>query len=205
MLHWVVTEHAGQKSLLEMPHRLYYEFSVRAFKKVQQLKPALESARNDQSVEGKAEQKHLLYENRLAMNDVLVYGALSLEAYINYYAMRYDIPFHRDLERSLSTINKWKIYTNIKTRKTLDQEAIQIIKKVFSLRDEIVHPKPERVQSGVDSPPKGKSAQAQVETIDKGQLIIDINSVFEAVLKIDSDEKVEYEKQPWMYTLKKVG
>jgi len=205
VLHWIVTQHAGEKFFLEMPHRLYYEFSVRAFGKVQEFRPIIESALKDKSVEGKKKLEHILYENRLAMNDVLVYGGLSLEAYINYYAMRYDLPFHRDLERSLSTLNKWKIYTNSKTRKTLDQDAIKVIQRIFSLRDEIVHPKPERVKAGTDSPPKGKSAQAQVESIDKGQLIIDINSVFKAVLKIDSDEKKEYEQQPWLYELRKIS
>lgn len=205
MLHWVCVEHAGQKAVLELPHRLYYEFSVRAFIKVQDLRPILEAALKDESPRGKQKQVQLLYENRLAMNDVLVYGALSLEAYINYYAMRYDLPFHRDLERSLSTINKWKIYSNSKTRKTLDSETIKIIKRVFQLRDDIVHPKPERVLINNGSPAKGRSAQAKVESIDKGKLIIDINSVFKAVFKIDNDEKVEYEQHPWLYELTKVS
>ena len=205
MLHWTVTERAGEKSFLEMPHILYYEFSVRAFTKFQEIKPALQEALKDESTDGNRNLENLLYENRMAMNDVLVYGALSLEAYINYYAMKYDIPFHRDLERSLSTVNKWKMYTNNKTRKTLDQDSIKTIKRVFSLRDEIVHPKPERVQADKTAPSKGKSAQAQIEILDKGQLIIDINNVFKSVLKIDNDEKKEYDEQPWLHELRKTG
>lgn len=204
MLHWVVTKHAGEQFYLEMPHRLYYEFSVRSFTKVQEFRPILAASLNDKSQNGTEKQHQLLYENRLAMNDVLIYAALSLEAYINYYAMRYDVPFHRDLEKSLSTINKWKMYTNTKTRKTIDQRAIEIIKKIFRLRDDIVHPKPQRIKARSEAPNNNKNAQGQIESLDKGQLIIDLNSVYKAVFKIDKDENADYINIPWLSELKKV-
>lgn len=205
MLSWVVTEHAGEKFFLEMPHLLYYEFAKRSFITHQQLKPDVQAAFAKTPEQKTVEVDSVLYANRLAMNDVLVYSALSLEAYINYYAMRYDIPFHKDFERNLSTINKWKVYPNLKTRRSLDGEALKTIKKIFKLRDDIVHPKPERIKAGITEPPKGASAQAQIEQIDKGQLIIELNSVYEAMFKIDTDEKAEYEKQPWLCILKKVS
>jgi hypothetical protein len=205
MLNWVVTEHAGEKFLLEMPHLLYYEFAKRSFFTSQDLKPDVKAAFAKKSNQRTVDFENVIYANRLAMNDILIYSALSLEAYINYYAMRYDIPFHKDFEKSLSTVNKWKVYPNLKTRKSLDGSALKLIKKIFKLRDDIVHPKPERIRTGTTEPPKGTSAQAQLEEIDKGQLIIELNSIYEAMFKIDKDEKAEYEKKPWFCILKKVS
>lgn len=205
MLNWVVTEHAGEKFLLEMPHLLYYEFAKRSFFTTQDLKPEVKAAFAKETSKRAVNFESVLYANRLAMNDVLIYSALSLEAYINYYAMRYDIPFHKDFERNLSTINKWKVYPNLKTRKSLDGEALKKIKKIFKLRDDIVHPKPERIKTGTTALPKGTSAQAQIEEIDKGQLIIELNSIYEAMFKIDKDERAEYENNPWFCILKKVS
>lgn len=118
--------------------------------------------------------------------------------------MRYDIPFHNDFERSLSTINKWKVYPRLKNGRTLDVNALKVIKKVFELRDDIVHPKPERILAGSKEPAKGKSAQAKIERIDKGEMIIELNSVFQAVHRIDEDERAEYEKRPWLCNLQRV-
>jgi hypothetical protein len=188
-----------------MPHLLYYEFAKRSFITHQQLIPEVKKAFSKSTPQDSVTNENVLYANRLAMNDVLVYSALSLEAYINYYAMRYDISFHNDFERSLSTINKWKVYPNLKTRKSLDGAALKTIKKIFKLRDDIVHPKPERIKAGASEPANGKSAQAQIEKVDKGQLLIELNSIYEAMFKIDKDEKAEYDKKPWLCILQKVS
>ncbi|MEJ2445761.1 MAG: hypothetical protein P8Y42_20315, partial [Exilibacterium sp.] len=58
----------------------------------------------------KTEAEENWWEYHECMINTLIYGALSLEAYINYYAKRYEIPFSNDLEQKLSTYNKWKMY-----------------------------------------------------------------------------------------------
>ena len=132
-------------------------------------------------------------------------GAFSLEAYINYYAAHYDIPFHNDYEKSLSTVNKWKIYPSLKINKTLEKPALDIIQKVFKLRNEIVHPKPERIKHGSVQPGNKsiKNIQGIIEVMDKGQFFIDVTSVFSSIFKIDPEEKKIYNDGPWLCHLKK--
>jgi hypothetical protein len=204
MLSGVVVEHAGETAVLETPHDLYYKFSAMAFEKLQAYAPKIKPLFN-KGKELTDNELNILYENRLSMNNLVVYGALSLEAYINFYAIRYNIPFHNDFEKNLSTLNKWKIYPHLKTNKSLDGSAIKTIKEIFKLRDEIVHPKPNRIMVGDNKPYNGKSVQSKIELLDKGQYIVDLNSVYKAMFKIDSDEKKNYEEAPWMLELQKLN
>ena len=80
VLSWVVTSHGGEQFFLEMPHLLYYEFAKRSFFKHQGFLAEVERIFKKTSMLKAPDQESVLYENRLAMNDVLVYGALSLEA-----------------------------------------------------------------------------------------------------------------------------
>ncbi|KOO01792.1 hypothetical protein [Vibrio nereis] len=204
MLTGVIVEHAGEKAVLETPHELYYRFSAMAFERLQVNEPKIKSLLN-KGKELTVHEVNILYENRLSMNNLVVYGALSLEAYINFYAIRYDIPFHNDFEKNLSTLNKWKIYPHLKTNKSLDGSAIKLIKEIFRLRDEIVHPKPNRIIIGDNKPYNGKSIQSKIELLDKGQYIVDLNSVYKAIFKIDLDEKKSYENAPWMLELQRIN
>lgn len=204
MLSGVIVEHAGEKAVLETPHHLYYKFTTMAFEKLQAYAPKIKPLFKKG---GKLTPNELnvLYENRANMNNLVVYGALSLEAYINFYAIRYNIPFHNDFEKNLSTLNKWKIYPHLKTNKSLDGGAIKKIKNVFKLRDEIVHPKPNRIIIGDDKPYNGKSVQSKIELLDKGQYVVDLNSIYKAMFKIDSGEKENYEQDPWMLELQRLS
>lgn len=202
MLHWVVVEQNNKKYLLEMPHRLYYEFSVRSCIKSQELMADIKRVQAENKGNHSGELEALLYEQRLSMINVPIYAALSLEAYINYYASRYGMPFQKDIDR-LSTVKKWNIYSNWKTKKTIEKDALDKIKEIFDLRDQIVHSKPELVEHGTEEPPKGKSVQAKIEVIDKSKLIYDLNCIYEAIFKIDSDENSDHKKEPWLYELRK--
>lgn len=203
MLSYICVRHGKDNFLLEMPHRLYYEFAVRAFFKQQDMWQVEKKVKSKGAVNLTNQDENILYERRLAMNDVLVYSALSLEAYINYYAMKYVIPYHNDLERSLSTINKFKIYTQIKTNRCLTGDTLKIIKKIFKDRDEIVHPKPERIKQGFKEVPKPKGMQGKIELMDLGSLLLDMNSVYNAIFDIDTEEKESYDRAPWLYALER--
>jgi len=204
MLSGVVVERAGEKAVLETPHELYYKFTVMAFEKLQAFAPKIKLL-FQQSRELTPDEEAFLYENRSNMNNLVVYGALSLEAYINFYATRYNIPFHNDLEQKFSTVNKWKIYPHLKIKKSIDGDAINKIKEIFKLRDEIVHPKANRIILGTDKPSNSKSVQAKIELLDKGQYLVNLNSVYKAMFKIDSDEKEHYKRIPWMVELQRLG
>jgi len=208
MLHFVLTEQAGKKSWLEMPHRLYYEFAIGSLIRVQDLAQTVHRVQTS-GVPVDAAGSAALYEHRLAMNDILIYSALTLEAYINFYATRYSIPFYNDFERSLSTINKWKIYPHLKTRKTMPSAALIALRAIFDLRDEIVHPKPDRVWPNSESvgqrkEGEEKGAQAQIERLDKVQLILDVNMIFDSIFGIDADEYADHEKSPWLRRLQRL-
>ncbi|WP_444924524.1 hypothetical protein ACJJH9_05115 [Microbulbifer sp. DLAB2-AF] len=138
------------------------------------------------------------------MNSVAIFAALSLEAYINYYAVRYEIPFHKDTDR-LSTSQKWNIYTNWKVKKSVKEQTIANIRKIFKLRNTLVHAKPELGEMGGDLPPEGKSGQAQIELTGLGELIIDLNSIYEDTFSIDPDESSEYKESSWLYALRKIS
>ncbi len=199
MLHWVIIEQNGSKCFLEMPHRLYYEFAVRSFSTFQELTQKLKDIGNSTPQE-----RAMLYERRQAMNNVPIYSALSLEAFINYYAIRYEIPFHKDTDR-LSTVKKWNIYTNWKNKRDFGSDALSKIKEIFKIRNALVHAKPEVGEMGTNEPPEGKSAQAKIELAGKGELIIDLNSIYQAMFDIDIDEAKQYEQEPWLYTLQKIS
>jgi len=195
---WVLLERQGQKYFLEMPHVRYYEFATRNFIKFQEQSKLVDKLLKKTIVMPKEDDKAAWYEYHNSMINVLLYSALSLEAYINYYGTRYDIPFNNDLER-LSTLNKFKMYPTIKTRRTIDIEALNVIKKFFKLRDGFVHAKPERLKHGVDSPDESNSASAVIEREDKGKIMCDLNYVYQSIFKIDDDEKKMQVKTPWLH------
>ncbi len=198
MLIWKVIKHGNTEFFIELPHLLYYDFAQRELVAYQNHLDAIEQSRRK-----KDHDRNLWYDYRLRMNNVLVYSAFTLEAFINYYGSVYDIIFREDLDRSLSTANKWKIYPKLKTNKTIDGSALKTIKRIFSLRDDIVHAKPERIVRSSEVEPKGKSAQAKLEKEDLGQILIDLNEVFLELFKIDEDEAKAHDKNPWMFLIKK--
>ncbi|MFB1055781.1 hypothetical protein [Vibrio diabolicus] len=197
MLHWVIVEKDGKNHYLEMPHRLYYELSFRSFIRFQELSKELESIDAEK-------EKALLYERRQAMNSVPLYAALALEGFINYYAVRYEIPFHKDTDR-LSTSQKWNIYTQWKLGKSVKDDSIGKIRSIFKLRNNLVHAKPELGKMGEKEQPVGSSGQAHLENTDLGELLVNLNTIFLDTFELDPDELEQYKKEKWMYALQKIS
>ncbi len=191
----VCVEIENKSHWIEMPHRLYYEFVHKSLLTLQSLKP--EVSKIHASKDFCKTNLDKLYENQMAMNGVVVYSALALEAYINYYATRYAIAFHKDYEKSLSTLNKWKIYPHLKTKKILSEDVLEKIKKIFKLRNDIVHPKSSKaVVGGAQS--GSLNIQKKIKSMDMKSFVVDLNSIFNAVSKIDGDEKAMNKQNPWL-------
>jgi hypothetical protein len=201
MLKYIGIIKGSEKFWMEMPHVLYYEFLTRSFFKQQSLYDEEIRVKRESTGNLTREDESVLYDRRLAMNDVLIYAALSLEAYINYYSKKYEIPFHKDLEKT-SSINKYKIFIQIKTGKSISHESIKLIKSIFWHRNEIVHPKPHKIKVGSKPGSEAVPIQQKIETMNLGKLIQELNIVYKEIFELDNDEKVIYEQNPWLLDLK---
>ena len=87
--------------------------------------------------------QELSIKQSMASTSYVLYCALYLESYINFYGVTNNIPNIRDYESSLSIKNKWRIYPRIVTGKQISGAAIKILGVIFSKRDDIVHFKPQ--------------------------------------------------------------
>lgn len=173
------------------------------FIKHQNLSVAIDKLRNSKNPGHDKQETDTWFEHHETMINVLLYGALSLEAFINYYAVRYEITNVKDYERNLTTSSKWKLYPFLKTGSYINSDAVGIIKRIFTLRNKFVHPTPEKALAHQKNPTPSKSHGAQLEQLDKGQLLADINFVYKALFAIDADEASEHEKTPWLCQLHK--
>ena len=72
----------------------------------------------------------------------IVFTATSLEAAINYFAKKHAIRFANDYEKNMNTLAKWQIYPEQVYGKHLADHFHGHVKRIFHLRDRIVHPKP---------------------------------------------------------------
>ena len=195
MQSWSVLERSGKLFFLEMPHIRYYEFATRNFIKFQDFSAVVDKLRDKSISMTKVDEDSAWYDYHNSMINILIYGALSLEAYMNFYAKKYEIPFNNETER-LPTLHKWRMYPTIKTGKPLPPEVLKTIKSFFNLRDEFVHPKPTRLEHGKDVPDDHKNASAVLERKDKGELMNELNSVYKAIFKLDKDEDEAQIKTP---------
>ena len=74
-------------------------------------------------------------------------SAIALEALINYYGKIRNICYHRDLERSMSSLNKWRLYPRLAGDQVVGEHLLDRIDACFKLRDRIAHPKPKTHRS----------------------------------------------------------
>jgi len=194
---FIVIEADGEKQLLEMPHIRYYEFAVRNFKRHQVLSKTINKIRKNIIDLSEEEEKDAWYEFHNTSINTLIYSAFTLEGYINYYATKYKIPFHDEIEKKLTTKMKWEMYPKFKNKKSLSKTTLGLIKEIFDLRNDFVHPKPMKYSASGKSK-KDNSATARLEKKNKGQLINQLNSIIKALFKIDEDENMHHEQQPWL-------
>jgi len=120
----------------------------------------------------------LLRMQAMASTSYVIYCALYLEAYINFYGVSNNIPNIRDYESSLSIKNKWRIYPQIVTGKQISGDAIKTLGVIFGRRDDIVHLKP-RTE-------KAKHKALLIE--DSLELINGVNFIRRELAKIDPNE-----------------
>ena len=124
--------------------------------------------------------QELLRKQLMASTSYVLYCALYLESFINFYGVANNIANIRDYELSLSIKNKWRIYPQIVTGKQISGSAIKILGGIFERRDDIVHFKP-----------RTSKAKHQGLLIKDGlQLINGVHFVRRELAKIDP-------KTPW--------
>ncbi|XKE45766.1 hypothetical protein LG302_01080 [Halomonas organivorans] len=202
MQHFIVSTHNNEKYFLEMPHILYYRLATQSLNNNQAY---LKINEKDPVKKGEApsrRQEELLYQCSLSMNSVHLYAALSLEGCMNYYAQRYEIHFHNDLE-TLPTLKKWKLYPHLKTGKAMNGKQLKLIKNILDMRNEIAHPKPIKIKAGEPDKPTKEPAQEKMKNQDTCDVIINLNSIYDELFRIDGDEKQWHDDNPWLQRLKK--
>jgi hypothetical protein len=69
-------------------------------------------------------------------------SAISLEALINYYGKVRGVCYHRDLEKNMSSLNKWRLYPRLAGGHPIGEHLLDRIDVCFKIRDRIAHPKP---------------------------------------------------------------
>ena len=82
------------------------------------------------------------------MLGTVVFSAVTLEGAINFFGRLNDIPYYKDVEKSLSALNKWRLFPRLVGKPPIKEHVLERIDLVFALRDRVVHPKPKLVELG---------------------------------------------------------
>ena len=98
--------------------------------------------RGDSPESDRASQLH-----RAALIGVIVFTAVALEGAINFYGKLNGIPYYSDVERSLSALNKWRLFPRLAGKQPIGEHILDRIAVVFALRDRVVHPKPKLMKT----------------------------------------------------------
>lgn len=69
-------------------------------------------------------------------------SAFAIEAFINFYAIHFELDKLTGYNDRIPTQKKWKLYPFQKTGKRLSQDTLDIIQQVLNDRNEIAHYKP---------------------------------------------------------------
>jgi len=96
------------------------------------------------------------YEQRQRFAAVaVVFSALTLESFINHYGSLLGADVFKKLDRK-SNAEKWRLFPELRCGKTLASggTAMEGIKAIFKIRDQLVHDKPHSFTFGPDSDPK---------------------------------------------------
>jgi elongation factor P--beta-lysine ligase len=179
-MHFVVIEKDGNQHFLEAAHCDYYSHMFTS------LQLALEVAQQIESNTGKS--STLLFQNLdMYRKSIIIYGALSIEAFVNYYSARHKLSYREEL-RNVKVDTKLKLFVQHKTNKLLSGESVGIIRKLFKLRNDIVHTKAIAIAKNGLSKTE-QSIHARLERFDFVTLIIEINNVFAEISQLDNDEE----------------
>lgn len=176
-MHFVMIEKGGVKKYLEKAHMDYYAHVLSSIEHA--LKYAVKIEKNGDE-DYKNYQKLDMFKK-----SIVLYSAMSLEAFINYYATRYEIGYGDKL-RNVKPALKLELFIELKTSKKISNATLGTVGEIFQLRNSIAHTKARTVTK------KGKeydkSIHAILERYDFVNLIKRFNAVFTEISEIDDDE-----------------
>ncbi|MBH0026156.1 hypothetical protein I6F53_04075 [Pseudoalteromonas sp. SWN29] len=190
----------GETYILEKQYELYYNFTVDCFFSIQAAYPKYKEAREKSGQLSKEDRLHI-HSFIFYSNSFVLYAALTLEAYINYYGARYLKLSNR--LKNLRVRDKWKDYIKLKLDIDLDKETNEKISKIINLRNTLAHSNAEKVLLNTSDNGWEKNIQARLEVLDKGQFLFDLNSIFKRVFEFDESEKKDFENNHWLVDLEK--
>ena len=137
-------------------HNEYFEVALTNYEEVKKLKEEIEDmTKKIRNKEKKLDDNHInsiADKNYLISNYamvVVIFSALSLEAYINNYAInRLSKNYFTKYLDKLNPLAKWIIIPRITTGRQLDTgfKVIQDLSWLFSLRNDLVHYKSKKIQ-----------------------------------------------------------
>ena len=93
-----------------------------------------------------AESSHIGQARRAAALGIVVFSAVTLEGAINFFGKFNNVPYYKDVEKSLSALNKWRLFPRLAGRPPVKEHVLERIDLAFSLRDRVVHPKPKLLE-----------------------------------------------------------
>lgn len=82
------------------------------------------------------------------MDTSIVMTAFCLEAFINFYAVHYEIDKMPDYNERRRTLEKWNTYPQIVTGTPISKESIVMLNTIFTARNNLAHYKSRTGQSG---------------------------------------------------------
>tara|TARA_B110000211_G_scaffold166497_1_gene187948 strand:+ start:923 stop:1531 length:609 start_codon:yes stop_codon:yes gene_type:complete len=191
----------GEKFILEKQFELYYSFTLNSFSLIQNVYPKYAEVRN-KTGELSKEDRMQLHSFTFYSSSLVLYAALTLEAYINYYGARY-LKLNKKL-KNLKVREKWKTYIQKNLNVDLDDEIHEKINMIIHLRNQLAHSRAESITLGTEDEKWKDNIQAKLEILDKGQFVFDLNSIFKKIFEIDESERKDSENNPWLIEIAKL-
>lgn len=134
-----------------------------------------------------------------------MYGALSLEAFINYYGTRYLKLSKKEIKQNRSVKDKWRYFIKKKLGVQLDDKIEKKLKFIFDMRNAIAHTKANVITLDSNDEYWKESIAAKLEILDKGSFLYDINQVFKYVFSIDEEEAKSSKNPEWLQEVQKIN
>lgn len=174
--------------VMEMPHYQFYPIMIESWNQYATASKA--SSKLHKENEGRpfvytSEMKMLGLQQRTGKFGLIIYGALTLEGFINFYGEFHDIKGIRDFESSLSTINKWRIYPKLVLNKEMKKESIDFLRSIFSLRNQLVHKKVKKTE------PYATDGKKYFTMQNGGRLLNKVNFILRDIEQLDSKVNID--------------
>lgn len=190
--------------VLEMPHILYYGFTIDAFFSIQRVHNSYLDVRRKSDPLNKAEEQ-IIKDFNFWCNSFVLYGALTLEAFINYYGTRYLKLTNNERKQNRSVKDKWRYFIKKKLGVQLDDKIEKKLKFIFDLRNAIAHTKSNVITLDSNDENWKESIGAKLEILDKGMFLYEINQIFKYVFSIDEEEAKSSQNPTWLQEIQKIN